>query len=285
MEVISNASGAILDAAFGFLAWLGIHPTLQDLVKALILVVFVLAILMIVGDVYRGEIQNKLHRIRLIRHPASYLSNVPRDITLQVPQSVVDLTLNNIFSNGLIYLRYRDSIGRLCTKRIIDYRVRFRVRLQAFAQNTAPNRMGDHDYTAEETERLSNEPDPAIVSMAASRVDYIYEGLVDKFQQRQVSEYKRLQASPLLRFFKGIRNQQLVEPEFVGLCMKFHFPINPHFLLYKHPDTNVRTTAWLTVLTSVFALFMQLIYASGTDSASAVQSAERPAIVRSANAN
>lgn len=280
MDLIAT-SEAMLNGFLSFLAWLGIHPSLQDLVKALILVVFVLAILMIVGDVYRGEIQNKLHRIRLIRHPGNYLPQGPRDITLQVPQSVVDLTLNNIFSNGLIYLRYRDSVGKLCIKRIIDYRVRFRVRLQSFAPNTAPNRMSDHDYKPEEAERLSNETDPAIVSMAGSRVDYIYEGLVDKFQQRQASQFQRLQKSGLLRVLKGVRKEDLVEPEYVGLCMKFHFPINPHFLLYKHPDTNVRTTAWLTVLTSVFALFMQLIYAGGTDSAVAAPR-DPPAIIRTA---
>jgi hypothetical protein len=46
----------------------------------------------------------------------------------------------------------------------------------------------------------------------------------------------------------------------VGLLAKFHFPISPYFLLYKHPDTNIRSTAWLTVMTSIFALFMQIVY-------------------------
>jgi hypothetical protein len=64
----------------------------------------------------------------------------------------------------------------------------------------------------------------------------------------------------LLRWINGVRLEDLKAPSRIGLLVKFHFPIDPYFLLYKHPDTNVKTTAWLTVLTSVFALFMQLMF-------------------------
>lgn len=42
--------------------------------------------------------------------------------------------------------------------------------------------------------------------------------------------------------------------------MRMRFEIHPWYVLTKHPDREVKTTAWLTVLTSLFAIFMQLIY-------------------------
>jgi len=121
--------------------------------------------------------------------------------------------------------------------------------------------------------------------MAGSRVDYIFLGKVEPLMEQQRQQYADLKSNLTRRLLSGARPEQLREPQALGLAVKFHFPINPHFLLYKHPDTNVRTTAWLTVLTSVFALFMQLIYSSGTGNASALQAAERPAIVRNASTN
>jgi hypothetical protein len=40
--------------------------------------------------------------------------------------------------------------------------------------------------------------------------------------------------------------------------LKFQFSNDPLFVLRKHPDRDVRMTAWLTVLTSLFALIMEL---------------------------
>jgi hypothetical protein len=65
MEAITDIGFSLLDNFGSFFAWLGIQPSLQDLVKAVILTIFVLGILMIVGDVYRGEIQNQFHRVIL----------------------------------------------------------------------------------------------------------------------------------------------------------------------------------------------------------------------------
>src|SRR5215470_351695 len=91
-----------------FLNWLGIHPSPQDLVKAVLLILFVLAILMVVGDVYRGEIQNKVHRIVLapttrgqplsedIRREIELRRRMrkEKDILCHVPQSLVPMTQN-----------------------------------------------------------------------------------------------------------------------------------------------------------------------------------------------
>jgi hypothetical protein len=41
---------------------------------------------------------------------------------------------------------------------------------------------------------------------------------------------------------------------------RMRFDIYPWYALSDHPDREVKTTAWLTVLTSLFAMFMQVIY-------------------------
>ncbi|MBC7770530.1 MAG: hypothetical protein H7124_17245 [Phycisphaerales bacterium] len=44
------------------------------------------------------------------------------------------------------------------------------------------------------------------------------------------------------------------------IYMRMRFDIFPWYVLTKHPDREIKTTAWLTVLTSLFAIFMQVIY-------------------------
>jgi hypothetical protein len=293
MEDMQDVLLAVWSAVAGFFAWLGIHPTPQDFVKAIILTLFVLAILMIVGDVYRGEIQNKLHRVKLGR--TSRGAALPRelrtdlelrrrlrrdgDVLCHVPDSLVPLPLNDIYSNVLFYFRYRDSTGRVRSKLIENYRSRFYIRKRALPQTWLTGHEDDHHYTEEENDQLSEEDTVTTISMAASRVDFIEFGRIEPLMENEFKKYEKLKANALLQRLSGITNGQVFEPKELGLAVKFHFPINPHFLLYKHPDTNVRTTAWLTVLTSVFALFMQLIFAGGTDSAIAASSGP-PAIVR-----
>lgn len=46
-------------------------------------------------------------------------------------------------------------------------------------------------------------------------------------------------------------------PNVIGsYYIKFQFKSNPWFVLFKHPDRDLKMTAWLTVLTSMFALLM-----------------------------
>ncbi|MEQ1819392.1 MAG: hypothetical protein ABL871_12355 [Terricaulis sp.] len=300
MDSIATTSEAVLSAVLGFLAWLGIHPSLRDLVKALILVVFVLIILMIVGDVYRGEIQNKLHRIILA--PSAKGASLPsdqrtalearrrlrkeKDQVCHLPQYLVPLTMNDTFSNVLFYFRYRDATGRIRSKKIETYRVRFHVKKIANSSALAVGHEGDHQYTPEEEELFQDQDGVTIVTMAGSRVDYIELGKIAPIMEKEVTRYHTLQKGGIGQMIAKMGNSEVREPRALGLAVKFHFPIDPHFLLYKHPDTNVRTTAWLTVLTSVFALFMQLIYSGGTDTATAAAPVqERAAIVQHTSPN
>jgi len=246
--------------------------------------------LMIVGDVYRGEIQNQFHRVLLGVTPKSADGMAERDVqrlrrrahrekdtTCHVPQTLVPLTVDGIHSNILLYFRYRDCRGRMRTRLVETYRSKFHVRKIALAKSIVALREGDHAYTAEEEDRFSSEEYTSAISMAGSRVDYLYHGKIDPIMESEKKVYAELRSNGVKRTMMGAKREELREPQAIGLVTKFHFPIDPYFLLYKHPDTNVRTTAWLTVLTSVFALFMQLIYSGDAPPASNVESA---AIVR-----
>lgn len=271
--------GELLDQVGGFVSWLGIHPTGQDAVKAALLIVFALITLMILGDIYRGEIQNTMHRVRVIGNPRR--DHEYRN-SLQLPKYMVPPTLDGVYSDVILYYRYRDFRGRLRTRRLKTYRARLRVRPR-FTSGAAFGRERDHEYSEEELDRVAKEkPDldaagragSEIVALAKSRADYINE-LWGGRMARAHSKWSKLERSRVRRFFVGVRSADLREPEQVGLLVKFHFPINPHFLLYRHPDSNVRSTAWLTVLTSCFAIFMQLVYSPGSTSETTITASAR----------
>lgn len=242
--------------------WLHISVTPQDWAKALILVALVLAILMILGDIYRGEIQNRLHRVFLINTPKT----TDRDYAkgMQVPQETVPVTLDGVFSNAIFFLQYYDCTGRLRRKSLQTYRVKIKVRRARFRDSLAAQfQRDDHRLPPDETAEEDSGPVKGeIVSLAGSRADLIREQGKDAFSA-ELERYNQLKRSWIRRVFADTNLKLLRPPVREGLVVKFHFPINPHFMLYKHPDTNIRSTAWLTVLTSFFALIMQIIYGAG----------------------
>jgi hypothetical protein len=70
-----------------------------------------------------------------------------------------------------------------------------------------------------------------------------------------------LRASKSKNVFKRMKHAGAASrrPGAVGnYYLKFQFSNDPGFVLMKHPDRDVRMTAWLTVLTSLFALAMEL---------------------------
>ena len=155
--------------------------------------------------------------------------------------------------------------GQLKRRQLQTYRIKLKVRRARFRESLlAQLQPNDHKLPPEEA-AAEEDREPAkaeIVSLAGSRADFISERRKDAFKD-EVDRYMRLKGSWLLRAISGVRLKSLRDPVAEGLVVKFHFPIDPHFMLYRHPDTNIRSTAWLTVLTSVFALVMQIIYGTG----------------------
>ena len=83
-----------------------------------------------------------------------------------------------------------------------------------------------------------------------------------RFFREQFEKFSRI---PEKRFFPltaraeaSKRLPNLTEDAHYFVEMKFS--ILPWYVLMDHPDGQVKTTAWLTVLTSIFAMVMQFMY-------------------------
>ena len=80
----------------------------------------------------------------------------------------------------------------------------------------------------------------------------------EEFISERVAELRASKSKNLLKRIKH-SGAAARRPGAVGnYYLKFQFSNDPGFVLMKHPDRDVRMTAWLTVLTSLFALAMDL---------------------------
>ena len=237
-----------------------------DLVKALILLLFAFGVLMILGDIYRGEIQNTPHRLLVVARPEHVKQvGIPQFARrkgardgkiMEVPIGLIQPTLDGVHSNVLVDFAYLDYAGRRRLRRIDVFEVKFQVRKQAFRIGTNSRFPEDHKqrFTADGALDEDDLAPPHIVSLAASRVDLIEE------ERKSLFEHLTEETERLHRWRNGITISQIRDPTPEGIIVKFHFPIDPYFLLYKHPDRDVKMTAWLTILTSVFSLMSELIF-------------------------
>lgn len=83
--------------------------------------------------------------------------------------------------------------------------------------------------------------------IASGKEQYIFDEVAKIEKAQTGSFFKRLH-------FKRLRNNR---PNVVGsYYLKFEFSHEPLFVLTRHPDRDLKMTAWLTILTSMFALIM-----------------------------
>jgi hypothetical protein len=69
-----------------------------------------------------------------------------------------------------------------------------------------------------------------------------------------VKKRKRFYLRPKEKHPDYVKIPDFAQP--ASIYMRMHFTANP----LNHPDPQVKTTAWMTLLTSAFALFMQWLY-------------------------
>jgi hypothetical protein len=119
---------------------------------------------------------------------------------------------------------------------------------QGFYSREPPNDAGLLDMQSDELEFVT--VSPALWSqLAQSHRDVMSKGMA-RFQRFNRHRGKR-------SFEKAPEYLEL--PDYAqpaNLYVRFHFTANP----LNHPDPQVKTTAWLTVLTSLFALLTQWLY-------------------------
>jgi hypothetical protein len=101
------------------------------------------------------------------------------------------------------------------------------------------------------------EDDGAItITMHPETKEEVSDGKV-AFIRDRVAAQKHAKADWLTRVSGIYARRRKNRPNVVGsYYVQFEFSHNPFFVLTRHPDRDLKMTAWLTVLTSMFALVM-----------------------------
>ncbi|MES1200311.1 MAG: hypothetical protein ABUS57_02540 [Pseudomonadota bacterium] len=115
------------------------------------------------------------------------------------------------------------------------------------------------DHTEEELKKIISE-DTEIVDISPAIWNEIAKGQKD-FIAAKLDRFGRFYARQKGKRRENFRKAPAYRelPDFsqdANIYMRMHFSANP----LTHPDPQVKTTAWLTVLTSLFALLTQWLY-------------------------
>ncbi len=210
------------------LAALNLDLSAPTLAKYIILLIAVVALLWVIGDVYRGEIQNRDMEIAISRN-----TRLPAKVIIEHRFLIV---------HG----------DREFSRRVRVFRRSFRLHAQPI--QTATLRHGEFAFSEEVEKEIKN------------RAEYLV--------REGVRRYRNKPSNWLARLLNGSR---WIEPTPVPTryIARIHFPSNPLFLLFQHPDREVKATGWLTLLTSIFALLGQFLFSESADKAQEVRPAEQ----------
>ena len=245
-------------SAFGARAvtWLSLDFSPPTLTKYGILIAAVWCLLWFLGRIYRGEIQNQSIEADLIENVrAGYYTK--QDVlftksTMDVKSSKVSATLNVSYLFGV---RVGD---RVIQKKIRVTSGHFRLRMQR-----ASPTLGDNQFAFEKG--------------LAANLKSVSETRATKCAQRIDRSWTRSAGKML-----GLSTPSVsVQPGHYEFQVRFRNDIvfGPIFILFDHPDSEVKATGWLTLLTSLFAVLAQFLF-QAPHSLPDDQHATRPAVER-----
>lgn len=254
-------------------------------VRTSILIVAIAITLLAILWLYGGNLQN------INIGPVSLRSRTQTgDTFFKAPRTVVTPMLEGKTVRCTFYLSYLDRAGKPKFVRLAKKR-RFRFKLSAlnkrlsfarsdmfgfwnpthekalqdvFVESGIPSGPQDTGFLSQGTPsddeldtRQSDDTEIVAISptnwsaIIASHHDILSEGLkrFGKFYRKRRQSERFRRARPYLDL-----------PDYsqdANIYIRMHFSANP----LTHPDSQVKTTAWLTLLTSLFALLIQWLYA------------------------
>jgi len=232
------------------------HP----LGKALLLLVGVLAIVWLIAVIYSGEVQRNLSGPIEFRAPTRPID----ERVIQAPKAIIHPKLDGLWATCYFYLIYMDARGRSVRKQIYKRHMQLTTLPKRLpAKPELETLMIKEAYEGIENLTFENvsEPESEVVCMAGSIGDTIFSNAQIALR-RPIDRLERIKRIPLYRILRresAAKRRPAPEQE-ATIQFKMRFHASPWFVLSAHPDREVKTTAWLTVLTSVFALAMQLMY-------------------------
>jgi len=277
------------------------------------LILLVLCTIWVIAKVYSGDLQNaERGPVAIRRHSAS---SIPSD-TIIVHRSLIPLSMDGVQAQCTLLYVYDGYRGKRQHGKLFTRQMRLSVSantLRPLADMARGNEVPDvgteevywpildietetpiqgfptadraqeHAKVCRVLERWSGDDALQLISLSEQVMSDVREARNDFIDKRVAG----LRASKSGNWLKRLGHGEAAKkrPGAVGnYYLKFQFSNDPGFVLMKHPDRDVRMTAWLTVLTSLFALVMELfplqptlpIPAPGASEASASESTRQP---------
>lgn len=272
--------------------WNTVQTVLQSqmwLVKIGALAAFILLMVMVVALLYSGEVQNSE------KGPISLVAkSTLSDNAFQALDPIITNNLDGKKAICTFYISYLDRRQRPRRKRLHRTRLEFKKLTRTPPRELHSTLVGF--WNPPRHEELQNEMQEAGIfpdapNLFAERQIADQPTNVEQYYSREISETRTVAVSAKTLAAIGAAHSAFLQEEFARVqkiprdkngvrhlegkaaylnmpnlsedahyFVEMKFAIDPIFVLTEHPDGQVKTTAWLTVLTSLFAMFMQLIY-------------------------
>lgn len=251
------------------------------------LALFVLCTIWVIGKIYSGDLQNaERGPVAIRRHSAT---SMPSD-TIVVPRSLVPLSMDGVQARCTFMYVYDGNKGKRQHAQLFTRQMRLSVspsQLRTLSDMAKGNEVPDarteelfwpildietetptegyatadhareHAISNKVLDRWSGDDALQLISLSEPVMNDVRQARED-FIARRVEELRLSKSGNVFQRMK-YAGAALRRPGAVGnYYLEFQFSNDPGFVLMKHPDRDVRMTAWLTVLTSLFALAMEL---------------------------
>ncbi|HVY90924.1 MAG TPA: hypothetical protein VG942_18800 [Hyphomonadaceae bacterium] len=239
----------------------------------------------VIASVYSGDKQNsELGPVGIRPHVAKKFG----DDTIRLPSELMPMNMDGVAARCRVYYVYSDARGR--RRKILLHTIHdSRMSVSPVRIPRIKNMIFGEEIPDVPTEYVcfppvdTDEADTTIAPTPARATDYAtLHKLIDKWTEDDNAPtvttsqdvLDEIATAKITFVEEAVRKQEKAKSTFVArnlhfrrlyqsrpnvigsYYLKFQFSHDPWFVLTKHPDKDLKMTAWLTVLTSMFALVM-----------------------------
>lgn len=255
-------------------------------VRAIGLAIIVYATIRVIASVYSGDMQNsELGPLGLRPHAAQRLERN----TILLPRLLMPMNMDGVQADCKIYYAFTDARGKrrdvqihaLRNARLAVSPVRLsRVAATVYGQeipdlatedvcfppvdldqappgvSATPDRALDYAAQYKVLENWREDDEALLISVHKDVLEEIKEARREYITDEADKVRKAREGNAMQRWLnRGVAKRR---PNVVGsYYIKLEFSHEPWFVLTRHPDRELKMTAWLTVLTSMFAVLME----------------------------
>jgi hypothetical protein len=258
--------------------------------RLICVIVFVLTTIWVIAKVYSGELQNAEKGPVAIRRHKGATTNANLD-TIVVHRDLIGLTMDGVRAQCTFVYVFEGAKHKLVHVPLLKRSIQLSVSAVTLSDKVQgivrANEISDvrteevywpaldpdnenpisgaatpemaRDYAAQNKvlARWNGDLSLQLISVHQDLLEEVNEARNDYIEERvrKLREHKNGNWLQKLLTREAAKNR----PGAIGnYYLKFQFSNDPIFVLRKHPDRDVRMTAWLTVLTSAFAIVLEL---------------------------